>query len=122
MLFGGFGVFATIRKLFDSSPGLIIDERGITDNSSAFPGGFIPWADIAGFEARQIYNQRILYVLLNDHQKYIAKFNPIKRALLTANMKIAASPVVINVSSLQIGFDELFSLVNKHLLEQRLSA
>ena len=119
---GGFGALVAIRKLFDSSPGLVLDEHGLTDNSSAFSVGFIPWADITGFEPRQIHNQRILYVLLSDPEKFIGKFKPLKRALLSANMKIAASPVAVTSSSLAIGFDDLVSLVNEHLSAQRLGA
>ena len=109
IVMGGLGGFVAIRKLFDPSPGLIIDELGITDNSSAFSAGFIPWKDIIGFEIRQIHSQRILYVLLSDPEKYIARFKPLKRALLGANMKIAASPVAITASTLKIGFDLKFA-------------
>src|SRR6516164_9557180 len=33
-------------KLFDTRPGLIIDEQGIEDHSSAVAAGRIPWEDV----------------------------------------------------------------------------
>jgi hypothetical protein len=122
IVFGGLGVIAIARKLVDSSPGLVLDERGLTDNSSAFSAGLIPWPDITGFEIRQIQKQRILYVLLKDPDKYISRFGPVKQALLKANQRIAASPVAITSSSLSIGFDELVALIDGHFEASRRGA
>ena len=122
LVFGGVGVIAIARKLIDSSPGLVLDEHGLTDNSSAFSAGLIPWSEITGFEIRQIQKQRVLYVLLKDPDKYISKFGPVKQALLKANQRIAASPVAITSSSLSINFDELVALAEKHFDASRQGA
>lgn len=122
MVFGGFGVIVTTRKLFDQSPGLVLDELGLTDNSSAFSAGLIPWSDISGFEIRQIQRQRMLYVLLKDPDAYISRFGPVKQALLKASRRIAASPVAITSSSLSINFDELVELVDRHFAASRQGA
>ncbi|OOG58317.1 hypothetical protein B0E48_06295 [Rhodanobacter sp. C03] len=123
IVFVGLAAVAVFRKLIDPSPGLVLDDRGLLDNSGAFSSGFIPWSDITGFEVRQISSrQRILFVLLKDPKKYIAKFKPIKRALLRANQSVAASPVAITSSSIAIGFDELVTLVNRYLSAYRQDA
>jgi hypothetical protein len=119
IVIGGFGCIPFLSKLFDLSPGLILDDRGLTDNTSAFSAGFIPWSDIVGFEAYQMKNQRILYVLLKDQDKYISAFGPVRRALFKAGKNFAASPIAIGSSSISIGFDELVYLVNQHLLAYR---
>lgn len=119
MLFGGLCAFAIARKLIDPAPGLVLDARGLTDNTSALSAGFIPWSDIIGFEVRRIQRQRILYVLLDDPHAFVSKFGPIKRMLLKANMRMSSSPVAITSNALSISFDELTALVERHFAASR---
>ena len=42
ILFFGFVAVYSAQKLPDKKPGLIVDDAGITDNSSAVAAGFIP--------------------------------------------------------------------------------
>lgn len=48
LLFFGIFAWAGARKLFDTTPALIIDENGITDNTTTAALGFVAWKDIAG--------------------------------------------------------------------------
>ena len=122
ILFFGLAGVIGIRKLFDSAPGLIIDDQGITENTSVFSAGFIPWSDISGLEVKQIQNQRILYLLLKDPEKFIATCAPVKRVILKAAKGFAASPVAITSSSLKISFDDLVSAIDARLQRHRLNA
>ena len=45
LLFGSCGIYMII-KFFDKKPGLIINNEGIIDNSSAISAGLIKWGDI----------------------------------------------------------------------------
>jgi hypothetical protein len=117
--FGALGVVFLVRKLFDTAPGLVLDERGLTDNCSAAAAGFIPWQDITGFEVRQIYTQKLIYVMLKDPEAYLARLGGLRRGMHRANMGMAASPVAIVSSTLQIGFDELVDLLNRHFAAHR---
>src|SRR5688572_15627450 len=47
-LFFGLCFVYLLKKIPDKTPGLIIDNDGILDNSSGVSAGFIPWADIKG--------------------------------------------------------------------------
>ena len=60
-VFGALGIVVAVRKLLDTSPGLRLDEHGLTDNSSALAGGFVPWSEITGFQVQQIQRQRLLF-------------------------------------------------------------
>lgn len=122
MVLGGWGIAMIARKWIDPKPGLVLDARGLTDNTSALSAGLIPWSDIAGFEVRRIQRQRILYVLLNDPKAYVAKFGPAKRALLNANLRFGPSPVAITSTALSIDFDALTALAERHLEAYRQSA
>jgi hypothetical protein len=44
-------------KLFDGKPGLIIDSRGIVDNSSGLRVGHVPWTDITGVKVTTVSSQ-----------------------------------------------------------------
>jgi len=117
--FFGLAGIAWLRKLFDPAPGLVLDERGLTDNCSALSAGMIPWSDITGFQVRQIQSQRLLYVMLRDPDGYVARCGPVKRALLGINRRIAASPVALNTVALSIDFDGLVALVEQHFAAWR---
>lgn len=119
MVFGGLAIFGLVRKLLDPSPGLVLDERGLTDNSTASSVGFIPWSEISGFQVGTTQGQRILYVLVREPERYIASASPFKRALLKVGQKVGPSPFGITSNTLKIGFDELVELANEHLSAHR---
>jgi hypothetical protein len=119
-LFGSVALIA-LRKLLDRSPGLVLDDRGVTDNSSLFPAGFIPWSDIAGVTMRRFKSEHIFYMLLKDPDGYIARCgSPLRRTMLRIGQKFSRrkappSPVAINCSNLNIGADELVRLLRGFL-------
>jgi hypothetical protein len=115
MVMGILGAVAISMKLLDKAPGLVLDSKGITVNSSVMAAGFVPWGDISGTQIRQIKNQKILYLLLKNPDKYIERCKPFRRVMLRAGQKMAASPVGINSNTLLIGFDELVALVESRL-------
>ena len=101
-----------IRKLIDRKPGLILSNAGLTDNSSGFSAGFIPWSDIAGFAVYTVQKQRLLVVLLNEPEKYINIGGTLRRNANRINYKMAGSPVSLISNSLVIKFDELLDVCN----------
>jgi hypothetical protein len=105
-----------LRRLFDVSPGLQFVTDGFIDNTNMFSMGYIAWEDVTGIEVRQIQNQKLIYVLLQDPEKYISKCNALKRALLRFCMNIGPSPVTLVTTSLELGFYEVLNLTKKNLL------
>src|SRR5690606_50295 len=57
ILFFGAVAISLSRKVQDNTPGLIVNEDGILDNSSAISAGFISWAEIINIEVFNIANQ-----------------------------------------------------------------
>ena len=104
-----------LRKLFDKKPGLVLDEEGIFDNSSAASAGFIPWKDIAGFDVLTIQKQRMMVVRLVDPEKYIARGGTLRQMFNRINSKMSGSPISITSSTLRIGFDDMLALCNNYL-------
>lgn len=64
--------FALIR-LFNKNPGLIINEKGIYDNSRARALGFIPWKDIIDIKIVDINNGKIILIVLRNPIDYLNK-------------------------------------------------
>src|SRR5262245_12045755 len=68
-----FGIYLFSKKLFDKKPGLIINEQGIYDNSSAFRFGLVPWSDILQVHERTVQKQHFVTIGLVDPEKYISR-------------------------------------------------
>jgi hypothetical protein len=97
-----------VTKLFDKTPGLIIDDRGITDNSSAAGVGLIEWKDMTGIRTRQIMTTRFLLIDVADPEKYITRAGSGGQALLMrANGSLSGTPLSIASTALQCDFAEL---------------
>jgi hypothetical protein len=98
----GLSGFVIAKKLLDNTPGLIIDETGITDNSSGVSAGYIPWETIESFTPAKVFSQKFLTVIL-------------KKPEGSVRIQKNDSPINITVSSLQCNFDELEKLLKKEL-------
>lgn len=117
-----FGLIAVLifRKLSDKNAGLIINHQGIIDNSSGISAGLVLWTDIEEIRTIQVANQKFLMFVVKNPQEYINKItNPIKRKGMEMNYKNYGSPINISANSLQINFDELYSLLTKKLKEHK---
>ncbi len=116
IFFGACGIIA-LKKLFDTQPGLILNQDGITDNASGFPLGFVPWEEIVGIGEYTAHRQKFVVLLLQDPEKYINQGSAIAQKMKRANFNLCGSPFTISANSLQIRYEDLFSL-----LESRITA
>lgn len=57
VIFFGLVAVTMFRKFSDKKPGLIINNQGITDNSSGVSAGLIPWNDIDKIKISQVLSQ-----------------------------------------------------------------
>jgi quinol-cytochrome oxidoreductase complex cytochrome b subunit len=121
---GGF-VFFTIAavysaiKLFDQKPGLIINEEGITDNSSGAAVGFVQWDNIKDIKYTNVMGTRIIALLLHDPDVILNRQKGIKRFITKINKDGFDSPVQISSNTLRCNFDELHEIINNRLLEEK---
>ena len=114
LLFGLCGIYGII-KIFDNKPGLIIDKKGIRDNSSAVSGHLIRWEDITGFEVGEIKKTRFLLIFVNNPQQFLDNANPFKRFIMKMNLKMYGTPVSISSNALQCNFDELLKMLENEI-------
>ena len=113
------GIFG-IKKLFDKKAGLIIDEKGITDNTSALSTGLIEWKDINGITLSQVNSIKFLRIGVKNPEKYISKAkNRIKAKLMKINMNMYGSPIFITSNSLKYNFEELETIMQSEFKKNK---
>ena len=118
-LFGLIGVLL-VKKLGDNTPGLIISNKGITDNSSAMSNGFIPWDDIIEMKEIQIVNQRFINVVVKNPQDYIDRQkSAFKRKSLQLNFNQYGCVIGITPNGLKCNYKELKELLDNKLAEYK---
>lgn len=104
----------TFKKLIGNNKfGLVIDEYGITDYSTATSIGLIEWSDIKAIEKINFASKNILVIYVNNPEMYINKAsNAIAKHALRMNFKMTGSPITIIPYSLQnVKIDELEKMV-----------
>lgn len=99
-------------KVFDTRPGLIIDEQGIVDNSSAVSAQVkILWNEVVALKVSEIAGQRFITVIVAEPQRFAGRGNFLRRMLNAANTKLTGSPINISSNSLGLKFDEIVNVL-----------
>lgn len=106
---GFFGLCALygLLKLFDGSPGLILDREGILDNSSGIAAGRVAWREIRDIQVVSIHSQRLLALSVSDPQKYLGRGNWLSRLFVRMNFRRYGTPVFISAHGLKVTFKDL---------------
>ena len=100
-------------KLFDSKPGLIIDETGINDNSLSIKTGAIRWEDIQDIDELHIHNQSFIRIYLKDPERHIERLSGASKKMAQLNHKLYGSPYSISASTLKIPHQDLLMLLRE---------
>lgn len=103
----------SILSALKTAPRLVLTSDGIVENSGPYSLGFIPWADIEGFQKVKVGNKYMLYAILRDPNRYLSRCGFIKKAYLSAAMKVAPSPVAIG-DAFEMNFNEIVQLIVDH--------
>ncbi len=112
IVFAGLLLIFYVKKLTDKTPGLVIDDEGILDNSSAIAAGKIRWSDIKRINAEMVSGQQFIMVEVKNPQGYIqAQKNPLKKNLMSLNYKLYKTPLYITSVGLNTTFENLFSII-----------
>lgn len=120
ILFFGLCAFFLIKKLPNNKPGLIIDQTGLTDNSSGVSAGQILWSDIEDISVIEIHRQKLIMLRVTNPQDYIDKqTSGFKRKMMQLNYKMYGTPLSITSNGLKISFDELLSTLTDKLKAAR---
>lgn len=116
LFFGAAGIYGII-KLFDKSVGLIIDEKGIIDNTNASSIGLIKWADIIEIRTKQVMSTKFLLIFTKNPEGILETVSGMKRKLMAGNMKMYGTPLSITSKTLKYNFSDLEKLLKDRLNE-----
>jgi hypothetical protein len=117
-----FGICAVFiaKKIFDNTAGLIIDDQGITDNSSGTSAGLILWENIQEIKKLTVFNQIFLMIIVKNPEDYINRQTGIiKRKAMELNYKQYGSPISISANGLQCNFNELYDDIQHKFIETK---
>lgn len=116
VLFFGICLLYYSRKIFDKTPGLIINDKGIYDNASGISAGTIPWNDIVEISETIVVNQSFINIVVKNPDEYIERQkNIFKRKLVQINYRSFGTVIAIPSVALKCEFNEL-----KRILKQEL--
>jgi len=111
LFFGGCLIYIA-KKMFDSKAGLVIDENGISDNSSGVSVGLINWEDISGISTSEIMLSKFILIETTNPDKYINRAkNSISKLAMKFNNKKYGTPLSISSNSLEIDHHELLDKI-----------
>ncbi|HEX7414013.1 MAG TPA: STM3941 family protein [Bacteroidia bacterium] len=118
LFFGAIGIYG-IKKMFDKTIGLTIDENGIFDNTNASSVGLIKWTDITEIKTEQVASTKFLLIYTKNPDIYLDKVKGFKRKLMEGNNRMYGTPLSITSNTLKYNFKDLEKLINDKLNEYR---
>ena len=115
IFFGGCSL-VFLFMLFNTNPGLIVDDKGITVNPGIFSNRFIPWDQIEKFSIQRVLQTKMIEVHLKNPEEYIEQQKGawVKRNL-KLNYKSFGAPLSIATNSLKGSFNTIYSLLTNRL-------
>ena len=97
-LFCVYGAIYMMKRIKSGKAVLIVDQTGVTDNSSAAALGFIPWADNDRIYMDSMMNNQFIELVLKDEEKYLAKMSGYKKFTALSNKKLGHQIVCITLN------------------------
>jgi hypothetical protein len=118
LFFGATGIYG-VKKMFDNSVGLTIDDDGIIDNTNASSIGLIKWNDITEIKTEQVMSTKFLLIFTSDPNRILEKVSGLKRKLIAGNMKMYGTPLSITSTTLKYNFNDLEKILKDRLNQHR---
>ena len=120
ILFFGYTMLYSLKKLVDKKPGIVIDHTVIFYNSTAFSVGLSPWADIKQISRIKVMKQEFVIIGVSNPEHYISKQpNFLKRKSMEYNYRNYGSPLAVSANGLKCDVNELVGIFEKRLLDYR---
>jgi len=109
-------VYFALRMRSDA-PMLVIDDTGLTDNASLLTAGFLLWSDIRRVDITSLpIGDSMLSIYLADNEAFFARMNPVKRALMRINARLAGgAPVNLPLQALDMDRNALLAAIRARL-------
>lgn len=122
ILFFGLCLIILIKSLLAKKFNLIINDKGIIDNSSYVSVGVIFWSDINSIKRVDVMSTKFLLINVKDPNKYLNKESGIKRKILERTFKTYGTPISISSNTLSYNFDELEKVIYESYNEYKIAS
>ena len=113
-LLPAYGIFDGVERMNSKDPAILLNSKGVFDNSSLWSQGFIPWTDIVKFSTGP--NEKgsgCVFIHVNNPEKYIAKGNFLQRMASRSTFNKFGAPIGISLLYLDFTARELLSSLEK---------
>lgn len=117
MVFFGFCGLVALARLFSTKPGLIITDEGLNYNSNV-----ILWSEITEFGEYENKGTKCILIHIKDPESYVGKGNFLQRSASGMNYKMTGTPLSISSTDLKISYDDLKTMLNERLDQNRFKA
>lgn len=107
----GFCLFYFASRMINKQPSLIVNDVGITDQSSYIQAGTISWEEIKDIELYSMMNQRMIGIKLHNPEKFMSKQTGFKKMLMRANQGMVDTPINIAEAGLPMSLEELYLII-----------
>jgi hypothetical protein len=114
LLFCGGVLYFCVKILFLKRVGLVINDEGITDSSSALSLGFIKWQSIKEARVEKKDGRWLLLIYLKERAKYMKDENDYITRILQANIKNYDCEVVVVLGRLKCTAREVEMAIDEH--------
>lgn len=88
-------IVSNIRKIYLKRNAIVIDERGIADNTGSMAPGLIPWDEIADVHLLKLKDNTYLCAAPVDYDAWAAHLRRGQRRLAQANLDAGFAPIRI---------------------------
>lgn len=112
LTFGLFGI-AWIVLLLRANPGLVVDDTGFDDRSSAVAVGRVPWSDVTSVSELRMLSTSFVVVEVREPEAYAARLSRLARLAARANRGLVGSPVTVGSVGLKTSFENLSKLLHE---------
>ena len=112
LTFAGFGI-GWIVLLLRAGPGLVVDDTGFNDDSSAVAVGRVAWSDVTSVSERSLFRTSFVVVNVREPRTYVARLGRLARLAATANRRLFGSPVTVASVGLKTSFSSLSMLLRE---------
>ncbi|MCY4725583.1 hypothetical protein NYO98_04770 [Nocardioides sp. STR2] len=119
LTFGWFGI-AWVVFLMRTGPGLVVDDMGFDDHSSASAVGRVSWADVLSVSERRISGTSLIIVEVREPGVCVARLGRLARVIAAVNRRTYGSPVVLSSVGLETSFASLSALMHEGVERYRL--
>ncbi|SHF47133.1 hypothetical protein SAMN05444377_1103 [Flavobacterium fontis] len=118
LFFGLTGVLSII-KLLDTRPALIINDKGIWDNTTFMQVGLISWHSITKITHQKVVNNHFIFIYTKDPEVYLNKVSGISLRILRKNQQGFGTPFTINGNGVRYNITQLHQLLESEWEKHR---